>query len=43
MAVDARSRFANRLAELARLVRRAATETERERIAAELDRLAGLA
>lgn len=43
MAVDARARFANRLAELARLVRRAETPADRERVAAELDRLAGRA
>ena len=39
---DTRSRIANRLAELARLVRRAVSDAERERIASELDRLAGL-
>lgn len=35
-----RDRIANRLAELARLVREAKTPADRERIAAELDRLA---
>lgn len=43
MAVDARARFANRLAELARLTRRAVSAEDRERVAAELDRLAGQA
>lgn len=37
-----RERIANRLAELARLLRTAKTDVDRERIAAELDRLAGV-
>lgn len=37
-----RDRISNRLAELARLIRNAKTHDERERVAAELDRLAGV-